>query len=41
MILVSVHEGGTDICSTLHLDGFWSRGVGNEGAVRLPEDEGA
>lgn len=30
----------TNVYSTLHLDGFWSHGIGNEGAIRI-EEEGA
>ncbi|KAJ5698079.1 Rhodopsin archaeal/bacterial/fungal [Penicillium macrosclerotiorum] len=26
---------------TLYLDGFWSQGVGNEGAIRIEDEEGA
>ncbi|KAJ5707860.1 hypothetical protein N7488_007661 [Penicillium malachiteum] len=27
--------------TTLHLDGFWSHGIGNEGAIRIHDEEGA
>ncbi|KAJ5273779.1 Rhodopsin archaeal/bacterial/fungal [Penicillium angulare] len=27
--------------TTLHVDGFWSHGVGNEGAIRIEDEEGA
>ncbi|KAJ5180920.1 Rhodopsin archaeal/bacterial/fungal [Penicillium capsulatum] len=37
--LLLAHDSSPGI--TLHLDGFWSQGVGNEGAIRIPEEEGA
>ncbi|KAJ6084623.1 Opsin [Penicillium sp. IBT 16267x] len=36
--LVVSHDSAQGI--TLHLDGFWSHGIGNEGAIRI-EEEGA
>lgn len=27
--------------TTMYLDGFWSRGIGNEGAIRITEEDGA
>lgn len=29
------------ICRTLHVDGFWAHGIGNEGAIRIEDEEGA
>ncbi|OGE49849.1 hypothetical protein PENARI_c019G04475 [Penicillium arizonense] len=36
--LLLAHDSSPEI--TLYLDGFWSRGIGNEGAIRI-EEEGA
>lgn len=30
-----------NLCRTIHLDGFWSRGIGNEGSIRIPDEDGA
>lgn len=36
------HSGAsTDERSNLYVDGFWSSGLGNEGAIRINEEEGA
>ncbi|KAJ5224985.1 hypothetical protein N7468_006210 [Penicillium chermesinum] len=37
--LLLTHDSATGV--TLHLDGFWSHGAGNEGTIRLAEEEGA
>ncbi|KAJ5580298.1 Opsin [Penicillium hispanicum] len=37
--LLLAHDSSQGI--TLHLDGFWSQGFGNDGAIRIPEEEGA
>lgn len=31
----------TDCYSSLYLDGFWSHGIGNEGTIRIADEEGA
>jgi bacteriorhodopsin len=36
--LLLAHDSSPEI--TLYMDGFWSRGIGNEGAIRI-EEEGA
>ncbi|RAL11899.1 opsin family protein [Aspergillus homomorphus CBS 101889] len=37
--LIIAHDSAPGI--TLNVDGFWSQGVGNEGAIRIGEDNGA
>ncbi|KAJ5175729.1 uncharacterized protein N7482_001606 [Penicillium canariense] len=37
--LVLAHDSSPNI--TLYMDGFWSSGVGNEGAIRIAEEDGA
>lgn len=32
---------GSNGYSSLYLDGFWSHGVGNEGTIRIADEEGA
>jgi hypothetical protein len=40
-LLVPRHILTSDLTySTLYMDGFWSHGIGNEGAIRI-EEEGA
>jgi bacteriorhodopsin len=37
--LLLAHDNATGI--SLYLDGFWSHGVGNEGTIRIADEEGA
>ncbi|RAL04276.1 opsin family protein [Aspergillus ibericus CBS 121593] len=37
--LIFAHDGAPGI--TLNVDGFWSHGLGNEGAIRISEEDGA
>ncbi|KAJ5096417.1 hypothetical protein NUU61_005773 [Penicillium alfredii] len=37
--LLLAHDSSPGI--TLYIDGFWSQGVGNEGAIRITDEEGA
>lgn len=30
-----------DCDSSLYFDGFWSRGIGNEGTIRITDEDGA